>query len=210
VGPRPRRHHTRARAALPAVWQLADDQITGAPNGIAVLVRARGTTASAIASERTLVPELGAENVMFDVRTADEIIAGYQGPRRFSMYVLVAFAALALLLSCIGVYGVLSYIVAQRTTEIGIRIALGARAADILRLVLRQGAKLIAAGLALGLLGAVAASPYAGALVYGVSPIDPLTLSAVGLAVSLLALAAIVMPARRAMRMDPMQALRTD
>ncbi|MBV8759803.1 MAG: ABC transporter permease [Deltaproteobacteria bacterium] len=191
-------------------WQLPDDAMAGAPDGIAVLVRARGDVAAAIATERELIPALGPEDVMFNVRTADEIIAGYQGARRFSMYVLVAFAALALLLSCIGVYGVLAYIVAQRTTEIGIRIALGARASDILRLVLRQGGRLLLLGLVLGLAGALAAGPYAGALVYGVSPTDPLTLAMVGLAVSLLALAAIVMPARRAMRMDPMQALRTD
>ena len=89
-------------------------------------------------------------------------------------------------------------------------MALGARAADILRLVMRQGAKLVVAGLVLGIAGTVAVSPYLGKLVYGVSAIDPVTFTAVALGVSLVAFLAIVLPARRAMRMDPMQALRTD
>jgi len=189
-------------------WQLDDSQIADAPNGIIAMVRTRGD--AAVTALQAIVQGQGAENVMFHARTVDEIITGYQATRRFSMYVLAAFAALALMLSCVGIYGVVSYIVAQRTTEIGIRMALGARAADILRLVMRQGAKLVVAGLALGVAGTIAVSPYLGKLVYGVAATDPLTFTAVALGVSVVAFVAIVVPARRAMRMDPMQALRTD
>src|SRR5262249_54104044 len=142
--------------------------------------------------------------------TIEELIDAYQATRRFAMYILAAFAALALVLSCVGIYGVVSYIVAQRTTEIGIRMALGAGAADIMRLIVRQGARLVVLGIALGLAGAVAVSPYMSALVYDVPAIDPPTFAAVACAITVIALAAMVLPARRAMRMDPMQALRTD
>ncbi|HEY5927380.1 MAG TPA: ABC transporter permease [Kofleriaceae bacterium] len=196
-----------------AFQQLPDAAITRAPAGMFVLVRAR-TGASGVASLttslRTAVQALGAENVMYRVRSIDTIIASYQATRRFAMYVLAAFAALALLLSCVGIYGVVSYVVAQRTNEIGIRMALGAQAADIMRLVLRQGMKLALAGVVLGLAIAVAVTPLLEDFVYGVPAIDPVTFVAVACGVTLVALLAIVLPARRAMRMDPMQALRAE
>jgi predicted permease len=190
--------------------QLPDEFIAEAPNGIAVLVRTRGDSGEVVSSLRAIVHDLGAENAMFRVRTADDIIGAYHSTRRFAMYVLVAFAALALLLSCIGIYGVVSYVVDQRTNEIGIRMALGARGSSIMTMVLRQGGKLVLAGVVLGLVGAVAVSPFMTKLIYGVPTTDPWTLAAVACGVMLVALVAMLLPARRAMRMQPMQALRTD
>jgi predicted permease len=192
------------------VMQLPDPLVPALANGIVVLVRGHGNLAGVVASIRSTVQGLGAENVVFRVRTIDEIIAAFQATRRFAMYVLAAFAVLALVLSAVGIYGVVSYVVAQRTTEIGIRMALGARAVDIMRLVLRQGAKLALAGVALGLVVAVALAPLMGSLIYGVPAIDPVTFVAVACGICVVAIGATVLPARRAMRMDPMQALRTD
>jgi len=190
--------------------QLPDDFIAGAPDGISVLVRTTGDPDDAIPSLRRVVHELGAQNAMFRVRTLDEIIGGYQTTRRFTMYVLLAAAGLAVLLSCVGIYGVVSYVVDQRTNEIGIRMALGASSSKILAMVLRQGAKLVIAGVVLGVAGALALSPLMGKLVYGVQTTDPVTLAVVACAAIAVALAALIVPARRAMRMQPMQALRTD
>lgn len=187
-----------------ALFQIPDDALGDAPPGLVVIARAPPGPL------RTAIEALSAEHVVYDVRTLDQIITGYQTTRRFSMYVLAAFALLALVLSCVGIYGVVSYIVAQRTTEIGIRMALGARASDILRLVLRQGVKLVLIGVSLGLVGAAAVSPYLAKLVYGIPALDPITLVAVAAAISAVAILAIVVPARRAMRTDPMQALRSD
>jgi putative ABC transport system permease protein len=126
------------------------------------------------------------------------------------MYTLAAFAALALLLCCVGIYGVVSYSVARRTTEIGIRMALGATASIIMRLVLREGLKLTLAGVVIGLAAAAAVTRFMASMLFGVPPIDPLTFAAVAAAVTIIALLALVIPARRAMRLDVMQALRTE
>jgi predicted permease len=192
------------------IMQLPDPAVPNMANGVVVLVRAQGDLGGVAASIRAVVQGLGAENVVFRVRTLDEIIAAFQATRRFAMWVLAAFAVLALVLSGIGIYGVVSYVVAQRTTEIGIRMALGARAADIMTLVLRQGAKLALAGVGLGVAVAFALCPLMGDFIYGVPAIDPVTFIAVACGVCIVAIAATVLPARRAMRMDPMQALRTD
>jgi predicted permease len=190
--------------------QVPDGMMSGVPSGVSVLVRTRGDPSQAIGALRVIVQELGAENAMFHVRTVEQIIAGYQTTRRFTMYVLVAFACLALLLSCVGIYGVVSYVVDQRTNEIGIRMALGARASNIMTMVLRQGTKLVLAGVVLGVGGAIAVSPFMAKLIYGVPTTDPVTLALVAGGVIVVALGAMLLPARRAMRMEPMQALRTD
>ena len=202
---------TAVRSQIYLVFtQLPDSMVTAAPDGLVVLARGRGDPGETAASVRTAVQGLGAENVVYRVRSADEIIARFQATRRFTMYVLVAFALLALLLSGVGIYGVISYVVAQRTTEIGIRLALGARTGHIMAMVLRQGAKLAFAGVALGVVAAVALAPLMARFIYGVPAADPLTFIAVASGVCLVALAAVVVPARRAMRMDPMVALRAD
>jgi ABC-type antimicrobial peptide transport system permease subunit len=120
----------------------------------------------------------------------------------------VAFAALALLLGIIGIYGVFSYLVAQRTREIGLRVALGAQRRDVLVLVMKEGAKFSLAGIAIGLLSAVFVTRSMASQLYGVSPLDPLTYLAVALVMAAVAFLACYVPTRRAMRVDPAIALR--
>ncbi len=142
------------------------------------------------------------------VMTLDNLFADSVSSRRFSTFLLGMFAGLALLLAAMGIYGVMSYVVSLRTNEIGIRMALGAQPRDIWRLVIGRGAVLAFAGVALGLAGAFALTKLISSLLYGVKPTDPLTFSGVALLLVSVALLACYVPARRAMRVDPMVALR--
>jgi putative ABC transport system permease protein len=121
---------------------------------------------------------------------------------------LASFALLALVLAAVGVYGVMSYAVEQRTNEIGLRMALGAQTGDVLRVIVGQGLWLVGAGVATGLLGAIAATRVLGSLLFETSPTEPVTLLAVVFVLTLVAGLSCYIPARRAMRVDPMQALR--
>ena len=145
---------------------------------------------------------------MYNVRTMDGIIAGSLAARRFSMILLGIFAALALVMSCVGIYGVISYLVGQRTHEIGIRIALGAERRDVLRMVLAEGAKMALVGVAIGLVAAFGLTRLMASMLFGVSAHDPLSFAGVAGLLILVALVACYIPARRATKVDPMMALR--
>jgi putative ABC transport system permease protein len=145
-----------------------------------------------------------------NVKTLDDLVAGTIARPRFNTTMVALFAALGLLLACIGIYGVLSYAVAQRTQEMGIRMALGADPRDVLRLVVRDGIRLAVIGVAIGLGAALPATRVLGALLYGVEATDPAVFATVAAVLALVALAASWVPAQRATRVDPMIALRAE
>jgi putative ABC transport system permease protein len=141
-------------------------------------------------------------------QTLSETVSASLSERRFTMEIVALFALTALLLAALGIYGVISYMVSERTHEIGIRIALGAGRRTIQQMVLRQGLGLAIAGAAVGLVGAAVVSRLMAGLLYGVRPTDPLTFAGVALLLIGVALLACYVPARRAMRVDPLVALR--
>jgi ABC-type antimicrobial peptide transport system permease subunit len=144
------------------------------------------------------------------VQTLDEIVSRSVAPRRFNMLLLTIFAGVALLLALVGVYGVLAYSVGRRTAEIGLRVALGATPRSVLALIVGQGMRPILIGIVIGLAGAVAFSRFVASLLFGVKPVDPLTYGTVALLVAFAALLACYVPALRALRVDPVAALRQE
>jgi putative ABC transport system permease protein len=175
-----------------------------------LIVRASGDAASLAPAIRRIVAEADPDYAVGEAMTLEELVAAAVGPTRVNAAVMTAFGASALLLALLGIYGVLSYAVGQRRREFGIRMALGARAGDVVRLVATQAGRLAGAGLVAGLLGAAAAAGALNRLLYGVGPADPVTLAAVcGVLVSTAFVASYV-PARRAARVDPAAALRAD
>src|SRR5437016_5225562 len=146
----------------------------------------------------------------YQVATMDQLLSASVANERFNLFLLVLFAALALGLAAVGIYGVLAFGVSRRSREIGIRLALGARPRDVLRLVVRQGMQLVIAGVLLGIAGALALTRLMASLLYGVSPTDPATFVVVSALLPMVALIACYFPARRAMHVDPMVALRVE
>jgi putative ABC transport system permease protein len=142
------------------------------------------------------------------VQTMTEVMAASIAGQRFNMLLLGIFAGVALLLAAVGIYGVISYSVTQRTHEIGIRMALGAQAVDVLKMILGQGLLLASIGVVIGVVGAFALTRLMSSLLFGVTATDPMTFTIVSLLLIAVALAACYIPARRAMRVDPMVALR--
>ena len=196
-----------ASDARPTVYSFALQDYW---DGRDVMVRARGEAAAIASSVRDVVRQLDPNLPLVRMRTMDEVAGEVLAQRRLSMTLMSVFAALALVLAAVGLYGVMSYVVTARTREFGVRMALGAPRAAVLRLVVRQGLLTVVAGLAVGLAGAVAATRLLAGLLFGVKPLDPLTFGAVPAVLLVVALVACWLPARRATRVDPMAALRTD
>jgi putative ABC transport system permease protein len=171
------------------------------------LVRTKVDPPSLTDTVRGALRSVDADLPLAKIATLNTIVDDSMTLPRFAMVVLGSFAALALLLASVGMYGVISYFVAQRTREIGVRVALGAQRRDVFGMVLGQGARLAAIGIALGLLAALAAARMMVSFLYGVQPIDPLTFAALPFLLLCIALLACYLPARRAMRVDPMVAL---
>ncbi len=173
-----------------------------------LVVRTEVDPRSLAGAVRDAVQAVDPEQAVFDVRTMEERVADAASGVRFNATLLGFFGFVALLLAAVGVYGVIAYSVAERTHEIGIRVALGASRRDVAEMVMTQGTLMTAAGLALGLAGAVFATRYLTSLLYGIAPRDPVTLGGSAALLGVVALAACYLPARRAMRVDPMVALR--
>jgi putative ABC transport system permease protein len=146
----------------------------------------------------------------YNIFTLEEAVDLALTGRRLATWLLTSFAGAALLLAAVGIYGVMSYSVGQRTREIGVRMALGAQASDVLTLILRHGLRLVGFGLVAGGVAALSLRRLMQTLLFGVSAIDPLIFAGVALLLALVALLACLIPARRAARIDPMVALRTD
>jgi putative ABC transport system permease protein len=159
---------------------------------------------------RAEVKAFNPKQIIWRAQTLEELLGNSVAPRRFNMLLLGVFAGVALVLAAIGLYGVMSYSVSWQTHEIGIRMALGAKRADVLRLVVRQGMTMTVIGLALGLAGAFAMSRVLRGMLYGVSPTDPFTFAGVSIVLLIVALLACLVPARRATRVDPIIALRAE
>ena len=179
-----------------------------APSGLVLVVRTERDPMSLLAAMRSEIAALDKELPLSDVRTLEQIARAAVARTRFTMLLLSVFAGVALLLASVGIYGVVSYSVTQRTHEIGIRVALGAQRRDVIGLVARQGMTLVVAGMGAGLAAALVLTRAMSSLLFGVSAADPITFAGIAVLLMGVALGACFVPARRAMKMDPMVALR--
>ncbi len=175
---------------------------------LTLVVRTSGDPAALTPMVRSLVSSLDKNVVVSDVQTMDQVVAQATSEPRFYVLLLGAFATVALVLAAVGIYGVMSYAVSRRTQEIGIRMALGARQVDVVSLVVGQGAVLAVVGVGAGLVSALAVTRLMARLLYGIKPNDPVTFIAVAILLSIVAVVASYIPARRAAKIDPIVALR--
>src|SRR5262249_19087181 len=177
-------------------------------NGMTFVIRTQGEPTVVAGAARDVIRQIDPEQPVADVRTMESLIGTSVARARFNTLLLTIFGVVALLLAGVGIYGVMAYSVAQRTHEIGVRMALGAGAADVLRLVIRRGLMLALGGVAIGLAGSFALTRLMKTLLFNVSETDPLTFAGVPLLLAFVALLACLIPARRAAKVDPMVALR--
>jgi predicted permease len=199
----------QAQIYLPFL-QTPDVAMKNVARGMSVFARYRPSL-KAGSFFQTMRNKLLADNrdmIVSGNESEEEIVTQSIASQRFSVILLGVFAALALLLASIGIYGVLSYVVAQRTQEIGVRMALGARRADVLRLVLADGARMLLVGIAIGALAALGLTRWMASMLFGVTPTDPLTFAVVAAVLCGIGLCACYVPVHRAMRVDPILALR--
>jgi len=172
------------------------------------LLRTKGDPEGLLSSARAVVASLDKNLPLFSVQTGEALLQGEIASQRFNAALLTGFAAFAVLLAAIGIYGVMAYAVHQRIREVGIRMALGARPSNVLWMILSHGLALAAVGLLAGLAASFVLTRLMSSLLYAVHPNDPLTYVGAALLLALIALAAGYVPARRAMRVDPLVALR--
>ena len=196
----------RAQLYIPQM-QMPNDYIKGTVS-TAFVVRSTSNPSALFADIRRVNKQMNNEQVIYDEETMDQVVARSLATERFSMSLLGAFAALAMILASVGIYGVISYIVGQRTHEIGVRMALGAQKLDVLQLILGQGARLVLIGIAIGIAGALALTRVMASQLFIISSTDPLTFLVVSAVLIVVALMACYIPARRAAKVDPMVALR--
>ncbi len=186
--------------------QLPDSWVV--EHNVGFLVRTQTPQYASAAAIQNAIEKTNSEEIPFNFESMDQTISNSLASRRFTMILLGVFAALALLLGSIGIYGVMSYVAGQRTHEIGVRMALGAQRRDVLCLVLGEAARMTLIGVGVGLAAAAGITRLMASQLFGVSAHDPLTFAAVAVLLIIVALAACYIPARRAMKVDPMVALR--
>jgi predicted permease len=197
----------RAQCYFP-IAQLPDKFMPLIAGDLGIMVRTAGSPLAQVSSIRHAMDQVNSKQVMWGTETMNRIISDSISTQRFSMILIAIFAGLALVMASVGIYGVLSYVTSQRTHEIGIRISLGARRADVLRLVLANGFKMTSLGVAIGIVAALGLTRFLSTLLFGVKPTDPVTLVIVSLILIGVALLACYVPARRATKVDPVVALR--
>jgi predicted permease len=196
----------RAQLYIPSM-QMPDEFIKMAAS-VVFVVRAIGQPSALFAAIHKVSQQMSTQQVIYGEETMNEVVTRSLATPRFVMILLGTFAGLAMVLASVGIYGVISYVVGRRTHEIGIRMALGAQRADILRLILGQGTQLVSIGIAIGIAGAMGLTRLMASQLFQVSATDPLTFAAVAQTLALVALAACYIPAHRAAKVDPMVALR--
>jgi putative ABC transport system permease protein len=200
-------HHEDVTAPPTAAMYTPQAQVTD--SFLVAVIKASTADAAVLAAPaRAVLRALDPAVPVYDVATLETLVAKASAQRVFVMRLLAGFAGMALLLAAIGLYGVVSYGVSQRTREVGVRVALGAQPRDILQLVMSRGFTLVVAGIGVGLVAALITTRFLDTLVFGVSPIDGLTLGAAAALLLVVALAAHWFPLRRALRIDPAEALR--
>jgi putative ABC transport system permease protein len=177
---------------------------------LGLIVRTHGNPLAVVAPIEQAIHTVDKDLPVYSVWTMDQLLGNSLAQRRLTLVLLSSFAALALLLAAVGIYGVIAYTVRQRTREFGVRLALGAQAGDVLQLILRQGLKLTLIGVALGLTAAFALTRWMESLLFGVRPADPLAFGVVAIVLLLVAICACWIPARRATKVDPLVALRSE
>src|SRR5262245_15111552 len=208
------KHNTLTEEALPTFYgpmpQIPKPVAGFLANNFSLVVRTSMDAQAVADSVRRELRTIDSDVAISTVKPLEQIVTASVASRRFNLVLLAAFAATALLLAGVGIYGVIAFLVATRTREIGVRMALGARRIDVMRLVLGHGVKLVLAGIAVGCIGALVATRGLTSLLFATAPTDPLTYAGVAALLTVVALLASYIPARRATKVDPIQALHTE
>jgi predicted permease len=190
------------------VWQVPDRFWPLLANGSGYVARTAGAPLGVLGAVREAEAKVDSTAVIYNARPMQEIVANSIAKQRLTMILLSVFSTLALVLSAVGIYGVISYLTGQRTHEIGIRVALGASASDVLRMILGEGMRITLIGVGIGVAAALGLTRLIAKVIYGVGANDPLTFFGVTILLTVVALIACYIPARRALRVDPIVALR--